>query len=334
MTARIKVTDPKGLGLDRLGVATPGAVTMSFVVATIPAGQTQYTSYITRVRTDAASGRTATQATGESAGTFTQVAGGEYLYKFANKLPANIDRKATHAIGVYGNRNLTEFDLGTNRDDDVLLFVPDGSPRHRHPRRHPHRDLQQVPRPLAIHGGNRRSIELCVLCHQPQTSDAVSGNTVDLKVMIHKIHTSVKAGGKYSIGSADFSGIGFPAYPDTRNRVVCHDQNSAAAQKDAYLKPSRAACGSCHDDVNFATGENHVSLPQISNNLCANCHVPKGELEFDASVTGAHTVPRYSKDLPGLVFDILDVSGAKPGLKPTVTFTVKNKSGAPVTARP
>jgi OmcA/MtrC family decaheme c-type cytochrome len=119
--------------------------------------------------------------------------------------------------------------------------------------------------PLALHGGNRRSVEVCVICHQPQTSDQVSGNTVDFKVMIHKIHTSrnlpsVLAGGKYTIGSGDFSDIGFPAYPDTRNCVVCHDQSSAAKQKDAYLKPSRAACGSCHDNVNFATGENHVDL--------------------------------------------------------------------------
>ena len=38
-----KLTDPKGLGLDRLGV-TPGAISPSFLVAYIPKGQTQYVS--------------------------------------------------------------------------------------------------------------------------------------------------------------------------------------------------------------------------------------------------------------------------------------------------
>lgn len=337
VTARIKVTDPKGLGLDRLGIQTPGVISMSFLVATIPAGQKQYTSYITRVRSDSASGRTATQATGENNGVFTPVGDGEYLYKFSNKLPANIDRTATHVIGVYGNRNLTEFDLGTDRDDDVFLFVPDGSAVKLT------RDVVRTATcnnchdPLSLHGGNRRSVELCVICHQPQSSDPVSGNTVDFKVMIHKIHTSknlpsVVSGGKYTIGRDDFSEIGFPAYPDTRNCTVCHDQTSGATQKEAYLTPSRAACGSCHDNVNFASGENHVNLPQVSDNLCGNCHIPEGEIEFDASIKGAHAIARFSKELPGVVFDIQDVTGAAPGSKPAVTFSVKNKKGEPVVA--
>jgi len=82
----------------------------------------------------------------------------------------------------------------------------------------------------------------------------------------------------------------FPA--DTRNCTFCHDQNNGAAQTKAFLNPSRAACGSCHDDVNFATGENHVDLPQTSDNQCNNCHTPQGELELDASILGAHTIPR------------------------------------------
>jgi len=338
ITARVKVTDPRGLGLDRLGVVTPGAITMSFVVATIPAGQTQYVSYITRTRTDAASGRTAIQATGESTGTFTATGDGEYTYRFAAKAPANVDRKATHAIGVYGSRNLSEFDLPIDRDDDVFVFVPDGSPVT------VTRDVVSTAScnrchdPLAIHGGNRRSMELCVMCHTPQTSDAVSGNTVDMKVMTHKIHAakilpSVVAGGKYFIGNADYSEVGFPAYPDARNCSVCHEPNSTAKQKDAHLtRPSRAACGSCHDNVNFATGVGHVDLPQTSDNQCANCHTPQGELEFDASIMGAHTIARFSQSLPGVVFDITGVTGAAPNARPTVTFSVKNKKGEPVDA--
>src|SRR5579863_7296972 len=49
--AKFKLTDPQGLPLDRLGVNTPGAVSISFVASTIPAGQTQYVAYTTRVQT-------------------------------------------------------------------------------------------------------------------------------------------------------------------------------------------------------------------------------------------------------------------------------------------
>lgn len=55
-----------------------------------------------------------TQATGENTGTWTEVAAGEYSYKFLNKAPATIDRTATHTIGAYGSRNLDEFSLGRN----------------------------------------------------------------------------------------------------------------------------------------------------------------------------------------------------------------------------
>ena len=53
--------------------------------------------------------------------------------------------------------------------------------------------------------------------------------------------------------------------------------------------------------MNFATGENHVSLPQADDNMCATCHTVKGELEFDASIKGAHTVANRSATLAGLV---------------------------------
>jgi len=61
-----KLTDTKGLGLDRLGITTPGSVSISFLVAYIPKGETQYVSYITRQRTSTDGKNTVTQATGEN----------------------------------------------------------------------------------------------------------------------------------------------------------------------------------------------------------------------------------------------------------------------------
>ena len=39
---------------------------------------------------------------------------------------------------------------------------------------------------LAFHGGSRRGVDLCIMCHQPQTVDPNTGNTLDMKVFIHK----------------------------------------------------------------------------------------------------------------------------------------------------
>ena len=59
--------------------------------------------------------------------------------------------------------------------------------------------------------------------------------------------------------------------------------------------------------MNFATGQNHVNLPQVDDNQCANCHVPQGELPFDASIMGAHINPTEYSGLPGLVINIVKV---------------------------
>src|ERR1039457_5343869 len=46
-----KLSDADGLGLDRVGVATPGAISPSFLIDYIAKGQTQFTSYVDRKST-------------------------------------------------------------------------------------------------------------------------------------------------------------------------------------------------------------------------------------------------------------------------------------------
>ena len=344
-----KVTDvpPKGTApqpLDITGVNTPGPISVSFLIASIPKGQAQYISYITRLVSPAAGGGIPrTQATGESmtAGTLQTVAQGEYIYTFKAKAPAGFDPTATHRLGIYGSRNLTEFDLGTNYDDGVFDFVPaGGTPAPRDIVRTA--DCNSCHDSLAAHGGSRKSVELCIMCHTPQTTDPDTGNTVDMKVFIHKIHMgselpSVQAGTPYQIigfqsAVNDWSTVEYPA--DPRRCQTCHNPKNGAAQTNRWLTtPSQAACGSCHDNVNFATGQNHSAdnIPEISDNQCSECHVPQGELEFDASIKGAHTYPQESAANPGLVFNILKVDNGTAGQKPTVTFTMKDFQGNGVT---
>ncbi|MBI3698776.1 MAG: OmcA/MtrC family decaheme c-type cytochrome [Acidobacteria bacterium] len=336
--ARLKLSDPKGLPLDREGVTTPGAVLISLVAAYIPRNQTQYVAYTTRTQTSPITNASAVQASSDTGGAWERAAEGEYIYTFQTRAPASRDRAATHTIGAYGSRDLSEFDLGIQYDDDVYSFVPEGSKVSQV------RDVVRTVTcnrchdPLAVHGGRRRSVELCVLCHTPQTTDPDTKNTVDMPVMIHKIHMgaslpSVKAGKKYQIigfqqSVADYSTVIFPA--DARNCRACHDPAAGAVQADNVFKPSRAACGACHDDVNFSTGDRHLDLPQVSDSQCGTCHTREGELEFDASILGAHTIPIRARSLPGTVFTIERVDDGVAGKQPTVTFTVKDKSGKPI----
>ena len=64
--------------------------------------------------------------------------------------------------------------------------------------------------------------------------------------------------------------------------------------------------------------------------MCAQCHIPQGELEFDASILGAHTIPDQSKTIPGLNLTLTKVANGAAGQKPTVTFTVKDNAGNPI----
>ena len=177
-------------------------------------------------------------------------------------------------------------------------------------------------------------MRLCVLCHQPQHSLSETGESFDLKVMIHRIHRgenlpSVMAGKPFILtGTNDYSTVAFPQ--DIRNCYYCHE-GTDPAKKPAqaanwYAYPSSKACGSCHDDVNFTTGAGHAAGPQ-ADGTCATCHLPQGDAEWDASVKGAHTVPDKSKQLKGLKAEIISVDQAAPGKKPVVTFKLTNGDG-------
>ncbi len=359
ITARVKVADPQGLPLDRLGVNTPGAVAMSFIAATIPKGQMQYTAYTTRTQVSTIRpGASAIQAGSDTGGTFTANGDGDYTYKFGTKAPAGLDATATHTIGVFGSRDLTPFGVDTSFASATFNFVPNGAPVTAVRDVVRDADCTRCHDIISFHGGSRVGVAMCVLCHTPQTVDPDTGNTVDFPVMVHKIHDgsglpSVRAGKPYQIigfgnSVSDWSKVVFPADAGAntgtnsitatsivnggvRRCETCHAQNSGATQAANYLtNPTRAACGACHDNVNFASGQNHVNLAEPDDSQCKQCHVPQGELEYDASIKGAHTLATESTQLAGMNFQILNVTNGTAGNKPTVMFTVKDNAGNPV----
>src|SRR5579872_1313896 len=334
ITTRFTIQDSAGAGLDVNGVQTPGAESIRFVAAFIPNGQSQYTAYTTAVaKSTTNSNAPQTQASTDSGGVFNLVdaASGTYDYVFKTKAPAGFDATATHSIGGQIERDLSAYGYPTTfSSDDVFTFVPNGSAVTNI------RDVvneaacNSCHNPIAAHGspGPRKKMAYCVLCHTPQSTNPDSLNTVDMKVFIHKLHMgsslpSVVAGTPYYVehrGSRqDYSTIVFPQ--DMRNCTTCH----AAGTKQAdnwKTNPSRATCGSCHDNINFATGDQHikgVNLVEVDDTQCKNCHTSSAKLDFDASIPGAHVLPNNSTALPGVVAKILKVDNGTAGSAPTVT---------------
>jgi OmcA/MtrC family decaheme c-type cytochrome len=175
---------------------------------------------------------------------------------------------------------------------------------------------------LAEHGGPRQDTKLCVTCHNPGTTDAESTNTVDLEVMIHKIHRgsglpSVQDGTRYIIYGRnesvnDFSNVVFPQ--DVRNCTKCHDPSNPATP-DAHLvfdQPTIRACGACHDDVNFATGAGHAGGAQADNSMCTVCHRAGG---YAGAVADSHVIPGQVA-AKAFQYNILSVTRHGAGLVP------------------
>jgi OmcA/MtrC family decaheme c-type cytochrome len=341
ITVTYTLTDPNGLPLDTTGVTTPGPVSLSYVAAMIPNNEEDYTAYTTRAATGTVIATTQ-QPGADSGGVATSVGPGQYTYTFHTPAPAGFDVTATHTIGIYGSRDLTAYGLTVEYASATYNFVPNGSTvTHVH-------DIIETAScntchdQLSAHGGSRRGMNMCVLCHTPQNVDPNTGDTMDAKVFFHKIHMgaslpSVVAGTPYipainSHGSFNYSAVVFPADPeDPRRCTMCHSQTTGAAQATAYLtNPNRAACGACHDNVNFATGLNHPGGIQNDDTECANCHIAKGEMDFDASITGAHVAPTASTLLNGLTVSIAGITNGTAGKAPTVTFAVLDKNNNPI----
>lgn len=185
---------------------------------------------------------------------------------------------------------------------------------------------------LSAHGGPRQDPRLCVTCHNPGSIEPNSGNTLDFKVMFHKLHDginlpSVVAGTPYVIyghgnSTHDYSSVVFPQ--DIRNCTKCHnpaDTNTPDAARYASA-PTIQACGACHDDVNFALGQagGHAGGIMTDNSQCTICHAPNG---FAGSVQQSHLI-QTQVDAANFLYNIVDVTDTRPGQKPSVTFSVTN----------
>ncbi len=267
----------------------------------------------------------APQVVSDSGGVFEELGDGNLRYTFGTELPNDFDRSATHTLAAWVSRQNRQ--LVSN---PVFSFVPGGGPVTLTREIAPTAACNSCHDPLAIHGGTRRAMGLCVVCHTDQTVDPETGENLELSQLVHKIHRGGQLAVKpyFVVGFRqsvhDYSDLGYPQ--DSRNCTTCHQEDGADADH-WRLHPSRAACGSCHDEIDFETGENHLGIQQFDDIFCTNCHRGEQVVEFDNSVPGAHVVPYFSSANPDLTLAITDVMNMTPGNQPSVRFTITDVSG-------
>jgi OmcA/MtrC family decaheme c-type cytochrome len=140
----------------------------------------------------------------------------------------------------------------------------------------------------AFHGGGRISAPFCNVCHNPGRT---TNPAADSSVFVHRIHR-----GEHLQPGNLFHDIAATYPQDIRNCDACHKGAAQGAQ--AQSRPTLAACGSCHDYVDFggkATASctnpvtvdakglpvpcKHVGGTQADDTKCGGCHGAAGIAE-------------------------------------------------------
>ena len=161
---------------------------------------------------------------------------------------------------------------------------------------------------LSLHGGGRVDVQYCVMCHNPGTTDANSGNVLTMATMTHKIHSgrlladpSTAGNYRYAIWSYvptrdppvvehDYSNVGFPQ--DLRNCRVCHTEANPATPQGGFwaTKSSKEACLTCHAN---GTGSAWASSHQLFADLWGGAGTPPNNLP-NSECMRCHETPSFS----------------------------------------
>ncbi len=110
---------------------------------------------------------------------------GVYTYTFATTLPAGFPTGLTHTVGAQIERAYGGETLVAN---PLFDFLPSGGAVTTVRQVTTTAQCNACHAPLAIHGGGRREVGLCQLCHTDQGFDPQTGNSIELLQMIHAIH--------------------------------------------------------------------------------------------------------------------------------------------------
>ena len=313
----------------------------------------RWQNYIVRASGGAMQGSQERDRSGYPWGTLVDNGDGSYTYTFATDItnvtcPLPCTDADGNPLDLSYNSGLTHRLVIQQSNSSLPLanavydFVPSGAPVTTERLIIKTENCNQCHDKITAHG-SRFEVKFCVTCHNPGSWVVNPGGnqTVDFKVMIHKIHRgSELPSGSFAVGSHDFSDIVFPQ--DIRNCTKCHDgSDPATPQGNSWQTPNMAACGSCHDDIDFSkdgsgtppvdpTG--HPGGIVTDNSECTTCHA-SGRIA--GSVAEEHTIPgkvarAYFK------FNILEICGVAvgsnptcpPTTNPTIKFSVTDPTGA------
>lgn len=227
------------------------------------------------------------------------------------------------------------------------------------------------------HGGGRKDPNYCVTCHTDQVKYGMSGEATRSSVLalngtiqnttsvvggraignfpnfLHKIHmgSELKLSGYNFIPNSSGVGMKFNEVEwiqDPRNCTKCHsgvdktDINQATKTKDGdnwKTKPSRLACGACHDNVDFAAGtittaagtSNHLAGPAADDSSCNSCHTGPAIAESHRTEAPTANNPVVIEGISTISYEIKSVTVDTTTKKPVIKFKII-KDGTPVAA--
>jgi len=286
------LTDPDGAALDPAAFIAAGG-SIRFTIAQIDPATGYYRNYI------AAS--TPGQPGFDSGGTFATTGPGTYTYTFKTNIRDAaktlgglvFDAARTHTVAAQIQRTISSAADGSatfqQAANPYFNFRPDGGAVTVTREVVSISACNECHGKLGLHGGGRRDIALCILCHNPGIIDPVTGNSIDMKSLIHKIHMGAQLPSNQTDmngRSGDFTIIGFGssvnsyksvAYPflsgDTFrwttfnaatpskspfNCTKCHRAgtdlmgNAYGKDVDKWKGPLKIAnCTTCHDLTTF-----------------------------------------------------------------------------------
>ncbi len=349
-------------------------------------------------------------------------ADGSYTYSFATPIPAVYEPPyndtpafgpgdgeltgqplldGTYTVGVYTTWDYT-VDGASERDagDATMDFLFGGAQTLAARDVVTQANCNRCHDDLSAHGAMRKNVTLCLLCHTSGSEDrntggATPGESVDFRVMVHKIHSGKHLPSVLGVGTnpngtrdytvppkpyvlagfftVDYSDVGHPVMPNLvlplprdsgysglapaeqavedlmragpADCNVCHGDPDGAGPAPppaqgmlALSQPTRRACGSCHDDIDWdlpylANGMNMP--PQDNDSLCRYCHPITGD---ELAVVDGHLHPVHDPAVdPGVVFNVRTVEEAPggnmngavdPGEKIQVTMYLRDSTGA------
>lgn len=350
------VTDSTGRGIAGLKAIRDGGISRLIrinIAKLVPGTDGSPDRWVNYIRSGSGTPTT------ENTGTLVDNGDGSYVYTFANDITAiaavPYEPTLTHRVAA----QIGDGALPLPAMNVVFDFVPAGGAVALERKIAHSGSCNECHSNLTIHG-RRFAIEYCVTCHNPD----LTGGAGDMANMTHKIHMGQYLANGFELGGHDYSDLVFTmnsfSNPEgLRNCRKCHTGEDVQTPQGSNwrTKPSRAACGSCHDDVDFATGNLHgnrltsvrttgglrqsvvdpakTAIPQTSDANCTSCHVDGGPLGPEAVhrtwVSSDHNpeVPAWAKILQYEIesFTLADTATANQKAA-TIKFRVQAKQNA------